>query len=78
MLSASSDPKAVRRYHVAGFEMHPQMFLTGIVDRSAIPAIDKVREGSAADIDLMNSRRPADARGRARPGPRAAAARPRG
>ncbi len=55
MLSASSDPKAVRRYHAAGFEMHPQMFLTGVVDRTAIPDIDKVREGSAADIDLMNS-----------------------
>ncbi len=55
MLSASADPKAVRRYHAAGFEMHPQMFLTGVVDRSAIPGIDKVREGSAADIDLMNS-----------------------
>lgn len=55
MLSASSDPKAVRRYHAVGFEMHPQMFLSGVVDRAAIPAIDKVREGSAADIDLMNS-----------------------
>ena len=55
MLSASSDPKAVRRYHAAGFEMHPQMFLTGVVDRSVLPLIDKVREGSAADIDLMNS-----------------------
>lgn len=55
MLSASADPKALRRYHLAGFELHPQMFLTGAVDRSAIPAIDKVREGSAADTDLMNS-----------------------
>ncbi len=55
MLSASSDPKAVRRYHAAGFEMHPQMFLSGDVDRSVLPMIDKVREGSVADIDLMNS-----------------------
>ena len=55
MLAASSDPKALRRYLLAGFAMHPQMFLTGSVDRSEIPAIDKVREGSAADIDLMNS-----------------------
>ena len=55
MLSASSDPKAVRRYHAAGFEMHPQMFLTGRVDRSAIPAVDKVREGTASDIDLLDS-----------------------
>ncbi len=55
MLSASSDPRAVRRYYAAGFELHPQMFLTGVVDRSAIPTIDRVREGSSADIDLMNS-----------------------
>jgi ribosomal protein S18 acetylase RimI-like enzyme len=55
MLSASADPKAVRRYHLAGFEMHPQMFLTGVVDRSALPVIEKVREGTAADTDLMNS-----------------------
>ena len=55
MLSASSDPKAVRRYLTAGFEMHPQMFLTGTVDRAAIPTIDKVREGTSADVDLMNS-----------------------
>jgi GNAT superfamily N-acetyltransferase len=55
MLAASSDPKALRRYHLAGFALHPQMFLTGRVDRTAIPAIDKVREGSAGDTDLMNS-----------------------
>jgi len=55
MLSASSDPKAVRRYRLAGFSLHPQMFLKGLVDRSAIPVIEKVREGSAADTDLMDS-----------------------
>src|SRR6476661_3061578 len=27
MLNASNDPKAVRRYHAAGFTLHPQMFL---------------------------------------------------
>jgi GNAT superfamily N-acetyltransferase len=55
MLSASADPKAVRRYCAAGFEMHPQMFLAGTVDRTAIPVVDKVREGSAGDVDLMDS-----------------------
>lgn len=55
MLAASSDPKAVRRYRLAGFTLHPQMFLTGTVDRSAIPVIEKVREGSAGDTDLMDS-----------------------
>jgi len=55
MLSASSDPKAARRYRAAGFELHPQMFLVGEVDRSSIPVIDKVREGSAGDIELLDS-----------------------
>jgi len=55
MLSASSDPKAVRRYRSAGFDLHPQMFLTGVVDRSAIPVVDRVREGSVSDVDLMDS-----------------------
>ena len=55
MLSASSDPKAVRVYHQAGFELHPQMYLTGTVDRSALPVVEKVREGRAADIELMDS-----------------------
>jgi hypothetical protein len=31
------------------------MYLTGTVDRAAIPVVDRVREGSAADIDLMDS-----------------------
>lgn len=55
MLSASADPKAVRRYRLAGFSLHPQMYLQGTVDRSVLPVVDKVREGSAGDIDLMNS-----------------------
>jgi GNAT superfamily N-acetyltransferase len=55
MLNASNDPKAVRRYHEAGFTLHPQMFLRGRPDRSQIPVIDKVREGSENDVDLMDS-----------------------
>lgn len=55
MLSASADPKALRVYHQAGFDLHPQMSLTGTVDRSAIPAVERVREGSAGDIELMDS-----------------------
>ena len=55
MLNASSDPKAVRRYHAAGFRLHPQMFLRGTPDRTRIPVIEKVREGSLGDVDLMDS-----------------------
>jgi GNAT superfamily N-acetyltransferase len=55
MLSASSDGKAVRIYRQAGFDLHPQMSMSGTVDRSAIPVVEKVREGSAGDVDLMDS-----------------------
>lgn len=55
MLAASADPRAVRRYRLAGFSLHPQMVLAGEVDRSALPVVERVREGSAADVDLMNS-----------------------
>jgi len=55
MFNASSDPKALRRYHDAGFTLYPHMFLRGTPDRSRIPVVDRVREGTASDIDLMNS-----------------------
>jgi GNAT superfamily N-acetyltransferase len=55
MLSASADPRAVRRYRAAGFSLHPQMHLGGALDRSVIPVVEKVRDGSAGDIDLMDS-----------------------
>jgi GNAT superfamily N-acetyltransferase len=55
MVSAGADPRAARVYHQAGFALHPQMFLTGTVDGTAIPVIGKVREGSEGDIDLMDS-----------------------
>ncbi len=57
MLSASDDPLAVRCYLLAGFTVHPTMHLTGTVDRTAIPADTgaRVREGTAADTELMDS-----------------------
>lgn len=57
MLSASDDPRAVRRYLLAGFTVHPQMSLSGTVDRAAIPVGtgSRVREGTAADTELMDS-----------------------
>ena len=55
MLSSSSDPRAVRRYRLAGFSLHPQMYFTGTVDRTTLPVVDKIREGSPSDVDLMDS-----------------------
>ena len=56
MLSSSADPRAVRRYRLAGFSLHPQMYLQGTVDRSAIPVDPgRVREGTPGDTDLLES-----------------------
>ena len=55
MLSSSADPRAVRRYHGAGFTLHPQMTLSGVVDRAAVPRVEKVRDATRADLDLMDS-----------------------
>lgn len=57
MLSASEDPRAVRRYRRAGFTLHPQMLLSGTVDRGAIPTDvgRRVREGGPGDRDLLDS-----------------------
>jgi GNAT superfamily N-acetyltransferase len=55
MFNASSDPKALRRYHAAGFTLYPQMFLRGTPDRAQIPIVTRVREGTESDLDLMDS-----------------------
>lgn len=55
MLCASEDPLAARRYRLAGFDLHPAMLLWGPVAREVLPVVEHVREGSAGDIDLMNS-----------------------
>ncbi len=55
LISSSHDQGAVRRYHAAGFTLHPMMFLRGPVPREVLPVVDRVREGSAGDIDLMDS-----------------------
>jgi GNAT superfamily N-acetyltransferase len=55
MLASSADPRAVRRYRQAGFTLHPQMVLRGAVDRAALPVVERVREGSASDVDLLDS-----------------------
>lgn len=54
MLSASDDPKALRRYRLAGFDLHPQLMLHGEVSRSSLVATHGVRDGSAADLDLLD------------------------
>jgi GNAT superfamily N-acetyltransferase len=55
MLAASADPRAARRYRQAGFALHPTMQLVGPVDRDLLAVVDRVREGTTGDIDLMDS-----------------------
>jgi GNAT superfamily N-acetyltransferase len=55
MLGSSEDPLAVRRYRAAGFSLHPSMLLWGVVPRTVLPVVERVREGSVGDVDLMNS-----------------------
>jgi GNAT superfamily N-acetyltransferase len=54
MICASHDPRAFRRYRLAGFSLYPAMLSWGVVDRTAIPTLHRVREGSAADVDLCD------------------------
>lgn len=55
MLNATSDPRALRRYALAGFRLHPQLLLTGHVDRRVLPEVRHVRDGVMADRELMDS-----------------------
>ncbi|MCW2600364.1 MAG: family N-acetyltransferase [Frankiales bacterium] len=43
------DPAALRRYQRAGFDLHPSYTARGPVDRSRIPAVQGIREGSYDD-----------------------------
>ncbi len=54
IFSSSVHPGATRRYRLAGFSLHPQMRMTGTVDRSAVPAVDGLREGRADDFEWMD------------------------
>lgn len=55
MIAASNDPRALRRYQAAGFDLHPQMVLSGRVAPSAAPSVRHVREATPGDRELMDS-----------------------
>lgn len=55
MLAASADPRAARRYRLAGFTLHPAMELTGTVRREVLPVVERVRDGSVSDLEMMDS-----------------------
>jgi predicted N-acetyltransferase YhbS len=55
MIVGSPDPRAARRYRLAGFTLHPLMHVHGTVDRAALPFVDHVRPGTLADMGLLES-----------------------
>jgi predicted N-acetyltransferase YhbS len=56
IICSSGDPRAIRRYRLAGFSAHPAMVLWGEVDRTAIPRLSgpKPREAGVEDADLLD------------------------
>lgn len=54
IFSSTTHPGATRRYRLAGFTLHPQMRMVGVVDRSTLPASRGVREGGLDDLEWMN------------------------
>jgi GNAT superfamily N-acetyltransferase len=57
LIVSSPDPRAVRRYHAAGFKLHPTMELNGVVDRTALPDAGPipVHLGGPSHRDLLDS-----------------------
>jgi GNAT superfamily N-acetyltransferase len=53
MIQSSTDPRAMRRYALAGLAMHPAAFVNGTPDRRAIPADLAGREGDEDDLELV-------------------------
>jgi GNAT superfamily N-acetyltransferase len=55
-ICSSDDPKALRRYRAAGFDLHPAYEATGQLDRSLLPPVPGVRPGSYdSDRELVES-----------------------
>jgi GNAT superfamily N-acetyltransferase len=56
LICASDDPKALRRYRMAGFDLLPCFEAKAALDRSLLPAVTAVREGSHdTDRDLVEA-----------------------
>nr|WP_238345029.1 GNAT family N-acetyltransferase [Actinopolymorpha cephalotaxi] len=55
IIISTEDPRAARRYRLAGFTLHPTIRIAGTVDRSALPVVDGVRTGGPGDQDLCDS-----------------------
>ena len=62
-LCASDDPKALRRYRMAGFAIEPCYEAKGVLDRGALPAVEGVRTASYDNDRLFIEEIAAEQRG---------------
>jgi hypothetical protein len=53
MIQSSPDPRAMRRYFLAGLAMHPTAEMAGQTDRRAIPPSLPGRAGDEGDLELV-------------------------
>ena len=53
MIQSSPDPRAMRRYFLAGLAMHPTAEMGGQPDRRAIPRSLPGRDGDEGDLELV-------------------------
>ena len=53
MIQSSSDPRAMRRYFLAGLAMHPTAEMGGQPDRRAIPRSLPGRNGDERDLEMV-------------------------
>jgi GNAT superfamily N-acetyltransferase len=53
MIQSSPDPRAMRRYFLAGLAMHPTAEMGGQPDRRAIPLSLPGRDGDEGDLELV-------------------------
>lgn len=52
MIMSSRDPRAVRRYLRADFQLHPAVAAWGRVERRNLRRVDSVREGTSRDLEF--------------------------
>ena len=48
VILSSQDPRAMRAYAVAGFDLHPQVSAKGDVDRALLPSLSRVAEADVS------------------------------
>jgi GNAT superfamily N-acetyltransferase len=53
MIQSSPDPRAMRRYSQAGFDLNPSVAARGRVDPRRLATAGDVREGSQADLEFV-------------------------